>query len=143
MSHFWQNWLRVASVLLILFGAATAMVIVPALAGLSQSFIATVFWPAALADTEFTTVAAFATGLAGAITMGWGTMIYIAVTHGLTEPHGWVRRAIIGGLLVWFLVDNLVSVTLGAYLNVAGNTVLAIAFLLPFLAERQRKHAVA
>lgn len=143
MSTFWRNWLRGASILLILTGALTALIIIPALAGPTRAFAAAVFWPTDLTAQAFSPVATLALGISGAVMMGWGTTIYVVATHGQGESFHWVRRAIVGGLLVWFLVDNIVSITVGATLNVASNTVFALVFLLPFLASRQKQQVVA
>ena len=45
MSSFWQKWLQVASVVLIIYGALTALAVFPAFTGSTKSMIDMVFWP--------------------------------------------------------------------------------------------------
>jgi len=63
-------------------------------------------------------------GIAGGVWAGWGAMM---LAQAMGHSPAWALRA---GLIVWFVLDGLASVTNGAPLNVAANLSLLIPGLL-------------
>ena len=45
MSPFWQKWLRIACIALIIYGALIAFAVFPALTGPTKTMIELLFWP--------------------------------------------------------------------------------------------------
>ena len=134
MTLFWQNWLRVASLILVAYGVMMALVMLPPMQDPMRWMIDLVLEPSAAAGPALSERAVFITGIAGAMLMGWGLLIYFVATHGMKSGADWAGRAILTSLLVWFVVDNIVSYEVGAYMNIASNTVFAIIFAVPFVA---------
>ncbi|MEO0322968.1 MAG: hypothetical protein AAF447_08420 [Myxococcota bacterium] len=80
--------------------------------------------------------ALFGTGLFGAITAGFGLTIRRlglgVVANEIDAPL--LRRALLEGLVLWFVTDNTASVATGAYPNVALNVAFLAMLLIPVLA---------
>ena len=138
MTLFWQNWLRVASLMLVAYGVMMALVMLPPMHDPMRWMIDLVLEPSAAAGPALSERAVFVTGIAGAMLMGWGLLIYFVATHGIKSGADWAGRAILTSLMTWFVVDNIVSFEVGAYLNIAGNTVFALIFAVPFVAGAVR-----
>ena len=134
MTVFWQNWLRVVSLILVAYGVMMALVVLPPMQDLLRWMIDLVLEPSAAAGPALSERMIFLTGIAGAMLMGWGLLTYFVATHGLNSGANWAGRAIVTSLTVWFVVDNIVSFEVGAYVNIASNTVFAVLFALPFIA---------
>ena len=134
MTLFWQNWLRVVSLILVAYGVMMALVVLPPMQDLLRWMIDLVLEPSAAADAALSERTIFLTGIAGAMLMGWGLLTYFVATHGLNSGADWAGRAIVTSLTVWFVVDNIVSFEVGAYVNIASNTLFALLFALPFVA---------
>jgi hypothetical protein len=77
----------------------------------------------------------FSEAVLGAVTLGWGLTLMAAMQAAnlLGERGGPVWRAIVGGVLVWWVVDCALSMATGYGMNVAPNTIFLAAFLLPIL----------
>ncbi|MEM1416556.1 MAG: hypothetical protein AAGH15_16715 [Myxococcota bacterium] len=87
-------------------------------------------------DTPLTRQALFGMGLFGAITACMGAVIRrlgLGIQAGRVDVP-LIRRALLEGLVVWFIPDNIVSVATGAYPNVGLNVVFLLMLLLPILA---------
>jgi len=134
MTLFWQNWLRVVSLILVAYGVMMALVVLPPMQDLLRWMIDLVLEPSVAAGPALSERTIFLTGIAGAMLMGWGLLTYFVATHGLNSGADWAGRAIVTSLTVWFVVDNIVSFEVGAYVNIAGNTLFALLFALPFVA---------
>ena len=134
MTLFWQNWLRVVSLILVAYGVMMALVVLPPMQDLLRWMIDLVLEPSAAAGPALSERTIFLTGIAGAMLMGWGLLTYFVATHGLNSGADWAGRAIVTSLTVWFVADNIVSFEVGAYVNIASNTLFALLFALPFVA---------
>jgi len=63
--------------------------------------------------------------------LGWGVMVWFLATsvHELApEP---VRRAVVGGLLAWFLLDSAGSIASGHAMNAGFNVVVLLILVGP------------
>ena len=69
--------------------------------------------------------------------MGWGVMIYVLVSEGVRSGAPWAYKALWASLLIWFVVDNFVSLVAGAPLNLLGNTLFAVLFFAPLIFGRE------
>lgn len=137
MSPFWQKWLRVASIVLIIYGALTALAVFPAFTGATKSMIDMVFWPPLEQPGSLGPHGVFLLGIVGAVVMGWGVMIYFLVSEGIASGAPWAYKALWTSLLIWFVVDNIASWIAGAPLNLLGNSVFAALFFAPLIFGRE------
>lgn len=75
----------------------------------------------------------FAVGLMGAVTFGWGlTVLAVTSVSHLLDASGarLLWRRVTAAIMVWYLVDSVISVATGFGLNALSNTLLMGAFLL-------------
>lgn len=73
----------------------------------------------------------FAVGLLGAVTLGWGfTLLTVtSVSHRLdTLVACALWRRLTATMLVWYVVDSMISIATGFALNAVSNTVFVIVF---------------
>ena len=76
----------------------------------------------------------FSVALMGAVTIGWGLTILflLPAIHAAGAP-AW--RGLTAALLIWYVIDGVLSAATGFALNILPNTALAIAYLVPVLAS--------
>ncbi len=127
---FWQKWLLILGLLIILFGVGLAVLGGSPFQG-PNSPIDTVFW-----DTQGTTAAVidfqhWIYGVLGATMAGWGVFTAFIAYYPLKQREPWAWNCLIIGLLLWYLLDTAVSLRFRVYFNAAFNTVLIALVLLP------------
>ena len=70
----------------------------------------------------------------GAVTMGWGfTILFLLPAIHAVGASAW--RGLTAAMVIWFVIDGLLSAATGFALNNLPNTALAIAYLVPLLAS--------
>lgn len=76
----------------------------------------------------------FSVALMGAVTIGWGLTILflLPAIHAAGAP-AW--RGLTAALVIWYVIDGVLSAATGFALNILPNTALAIAYLVPVLAS--------
>jgi len=142
MTEFWRRWLIVAAGVTALAGlgfAASAAVGATGVLGVIFKFV---YLPGEL-QAPAGEVASFAIGVAGAVMMGWAAMMLVLLGSRSTSvlPSTWWALTV--GLLVWFVVDSIVSVGSGAIGNVVLNVVFLALFTPPLIATRPGRARVA
>lgn len=97
-----------------------------------------VFWPLDGAQSVAAPETRLATGIAGALLTGWGWTLLAISRHALARDgaHGWAWRAMMGGLLCWFVLDGIASLAAGAGGNVLGNLAFLVLMGAPLLLMR-------
>lgn len=125
----WHRWLLLAASLMVGVGGA---LVVLALVGVPPQMMDVLYLPGepdvATADTL-----SFAIGVTGSVMVGWGaSMLYIYLDRSMLERPR-VARAFFIGTVAWFVLDSLMSLALGAVVNVVGN-MFFLGLLLPPLA---------
>jgi len=125
----WHRWLLLAASLMVGVGGA---LVVLALVGVPPQMMDVLYLPGepdvATADTL-----SFAIGVTGSVMVGWGaSMLYIYLDRSMLERPR-VARAFFIGTAAWFVLDSLMSLALGAVVNVVGN-MFFLGLLLPPLA---------
>lgn len=137
---FWQRWLLVVTVGVVLFGLAFML-----LPDLMQQVFNLLLFGAADADGRFdaTTVdyLEFVYGVLGAVMIGWGASLLLIVMGPFRrgEREGWNMLAV--SLGVWYVVDSAFSVYSGFAANAALNTVFFVLYLIPLAATYRQFHA--
>lgn len=128
---FWINWLKAASAILVIMGVMSFAASHPATAGLWHGVYGLVVTPEGGTLAPFSQAGHFSNALLGGILIGWGVMLWIAVSEGLANGHMWIKSMIRVSAICWFVPDSLGSVLAGAPLNVIGNILFLAAFLYP------------
>jgi pheromone shutdown protein TraB len=131
MTGFWKTWMTVWCWGVFVFGAALATAASPATDGVAQALYSLI--GARPHDAAFFEQPGmrFSVGLMGAVSMGWALTLLAVIR--IADAATW--RALTGALLVWFVVDNVISVATGYPLNAVSNTLLVAAYLAPLLAS--------
>jgi len=127
MTEFWRRWLIVAAGCTGLAGLGLATLAAVGATGVHDAIFDLVYLPGEL-QAPAGEVASFAIGVTGAVMVGWAAMILILLAGRRTSTVPSMWRALTAGLLAWFVVDGIVSITAGA----TGNVVLNVALLALF-----------
>jgi hypothetical protein len=131
-NEFWRRWLIVAAGITGLAGLGLATLSVVGATGVYGTIFDLSFLPG---DPPAPTgdVASFASGVTGAVMVGWAATMLVVARAGLA-PSNW--RALTVGLSAWFVVDGVVSVAAGAVGNLILNGVLLTLFVPALIATR-------
>ena len=125
----WYRWLLLAPAIVVGIGAAF---VVLALLGVPPQLMELLYLPGE-PDVAGAETISFAVGVTGAVMVGWGvSMLYIYLDPAMLERPR-IARAFLLATIAWFVLDTLVSIALGALINVVGNC-LFVGLLLPPLA---------
>jgi len=143
MTRFWKSWLTIWCVGvgvfgLVLYGAGFEATTAPAAALFSA------FGNPLPADPD--RYLRFAIALMGAVTFGWSVTYYAAFRAvWALEPIASVAiwRILTLGAAIWYAIDSFASAANGFPANVASNTVVVIAYLIPLVATGLLRRPVA
>lgn len=134
MSSLWRNWLTVWSVVVVVFGLVLAGAGLEPTDGVAEALLS-IMGPSG--GFEWTPHLRFATALMGAVTMGWGLTFFavFGAANRLGDQAGPVWRLLTLALVVWFVIDSVLSVATGFWLNAVSNAGLLTGYLVPVLAS--------
>ena len=130
---FWQRWLLVVSILVVLFGVVMALFNGTVLFALFNSQIDPVFWGAAGIPADAARFQQWIYGVLGAMMAGWGVFLAFIAHYPFKAKERWSRNCMIVGLLLWYTLDTAISLYFGVYFNALFNTIL-LALAIPPLA---------
>jgi hypothetical protein len=142
MSDFAIKWLKGCSIALVAFGALFSVIDLPLIGIPARLFTEAVFLQPlqGLFPTDNAQLVAMS-GIVGALTLFLGFMLYFAVDAlARTNPEA-LRRAILISVSCWYILDQWASFRGGAYGNMVSNTVILLAFCLPFLLQSRKSVA--
>jgi len=135
---FWQRWLFVVSLILIIFGLLMALFNrTVVFTWLFDRQINPVFWGTADAPGGAAAFQGWIYGVLGATIAGWGCFVAFVAHHPFKKKERWSWNCLITGLLVWFLIDTSISLYFGVYFNAAFNTILLVLVILPLAFTRK------
>ena len=134
ISGIWKIYLLVVADMLIVMGVAfAALAIVPSWFG-ALNWLNDIFGGARLTGEDAMRVARFGYGLMGAVTAGWGIVLFLLVKHGVHEGRTW--RVVVASVLGWCVLDVSVSLATGFALNaVVGTALLVTCFGVPWTGQ--------
>lgn len=132
MTRFWRNWLTVWCWAVALFGVALIGGAFETTSGPVRLLFGV------LNPAEPLTLDApmrFSLAVMGAVTLGWSLTLFAAIKAAdeLGARGGPIWRLTTLGVAGWYVVDSALSAATGFALNIAPNTLLAAAYLLPVL----------
>lgn len=133
MNKFWQNWLTVWCGAISLFGVVLAGGALEATSGLVQINFALLNGPGVF---ELDPPMRFSLAVMGAVTIGWGLTMFAAVKAANQldkQSRKSVWNLITLSVVTWYVIDSILSIATGFWLNIIPNTAFTAAFLLPVI----------
>jgi len=134
--RFWTNWLRAASLLVVAFGLALALLQGSALIAPLNDQIDPIFWSSPLAGTT-QAFQRWIYGAWGATVAGWGALVFFVVHRAFQRCERWVWNALAASLLLWYFPDTCISLKYGVTFNVVLNTAFLLMLGIPLLFTRR------
>ena len=136
--RFWQRWLSVAGILLVLFGISLAFFNrSPVFDFLINNQVDSVFWGSKQVNPDITHFQGFVYGVLGATMAGWGVAVFYLGAFPFRDRQRWAWNAVALSILLWYLVDSGISILYGVYFNVVLNSAFLFIFALPLLFTRR------
>lgn len=134
MTAFWKAWLASWCWIVVVFGAVLTGAASEVTDGPTRLLIA-VMNPSI--PPQLDPLHRFAIGLMGAVTLGWGLTLRVAIAaaHRLGDAAGPAWRGLATAVLIWFAIDSMISIATGLALNAVSNAVLTIGLLIPLSAS--------
>lgn len=135
MTEFWRRWLIVAAAVTGFAGLAFAALAAAGATGTLNTIFDLVFLAGEM-DAPAGDAGSFAMGVTGAVLVGWVAMMLVLLTSRRVSalPETW--WALTTGLVVWFVVDGIVSIAAGAFGNLVLNLGFIALFAPPLIAAR-------
>ena len=125
MNHaFHKFWLKITAIVVLSFAPIFFLATMEATAGPARLMVDLIAWPLDGATLWEAHETRFLSALMAGFLLGWGAMIWglQAWVYDLApEP---VRRVVLTGILAWFVLDSLGSITSGMALNVLANVLI-------------------
>lgn len=137
-----QKWLKIAAIIVILFGPIVSLAAHPLTASLNGMFVDLAFWPFDGQPTMDAPATRLLSAISGGLTMGWGMMIYLLATKLYPREPQLTGSIILISVLTWFVIDSIGSAFAGAPANALINTVFLAMFLVPILNSKRNMAAV-
>lgn len=125
-NEFQKSWLLVTAVVIGAFGPVFSLATVPSWDILAQLSLDVLAWPIDGTQRYADSSMRFLSALTGGFLFGWGVMILCLrqwVYDVAPEP---TRRAIVAGLLAWFVLDSAGSIAAGVPSNVVFNVLVLL-----------------
>jgi hypothetical protein len=134
---FWQRWLLVVSVIVVVFGLFIAFLNQTSLFDLFNRGVDPAFWGTGAVPVEARRFQRWAYGVLGATMAGWGMTFLYVTRQAFRRGERWAWNAVLVGILLWFAVDEYISLASGVYFNAAFNVVILAMVGLPLIFTRR------
>jgi len=132
------KWLQAGSAMVVVFGIVIALGAHPSTNGIVVFLADVMIWPLDGAQTGEASEMRFLSAVSGGIMVGWGICLWMLATAGLREAPQLSRRIILLSIGTWFVLDSAGSLVAGVPLNVAGNVLFLLIFILPLRAFQKQ-----
>lgn len=132
-----QTWLKVASGIVIGFGAIGLLGSIPATAAPTRFLTDLAFWPVdGLPASDAPEIRLFWGILAGLL-CGWGLLLWQIASRLLPRDPELARSLILTSMVTWFVIDSAGSLAAGAPVNAVMNVGFLLLFVVPFWRGRR------
>ncbi len=132
---FWQKWLLVVGISISVFGVLMALFSGTPIFDLFNRQIDPAFWNGNVTN-EAREFQKWMYGVWGATIAGWGVFVTFVAYYPFARRERWAWNCLVAGVLLWFVLDTVLSLNYRVIFNVGFNTVLLIAAGLPLLFTR-------
>ena len=134
---FWQRWLFVVGLGIAVFGILMAFLSGTPIFDLFNRQIDPAFWGTEASLESIKPFQQWIYGIWGATIAGWGVFVTFIAYYPFRNKEKWAWNCLVLGLLVWFVLDTVLSIFHKVYFNVAFNTTLLILAGLPAIFTRK------
>lgn len=127
MTHsFHRFWLKITAVVIGSFGPSFFLGSMESTAELARLSLDLLSWPVDQAQSFSAPTTRFLSALTGGFLLGWGVMVWClsGVVYD-AEPEG-VRKAVLTGILAWFVLDSSGSIASGNASNACFNIIVLL-----------------
>lgn len=128
---FHKTWLLVTAVIVGAFGPVFSLATQGASDELARWTLDFLAWPLDGAEQYADGAMRFLSALTGGFLFGWGIMIFCLRQWVYDLAPEQTRRAVVCGLLAWFVLDSLGSVSAGVNTNVVFNVIVLLGAVGP------------
>jgi len=133
MTHFWNSWTMCWCGTLGLFGIILAGGALPATDGLAQLYFHLMNHPE---EIDFTPHLRVSLAVLGGVCVGWSMTLFATfqaanALSGTAAIPTW--RLLSAGLVSWYVLDSVLSIATGFWLNAVVNTIFFVALLSPIV----------
>ena len=135
--QFWQRWLFVVGIGIAGFGILMAVLSGSTIFNLFNRQIDPAFWGSEPPLASFKPFQYWIYGVWGATIAGWGVFLAFIAHFPFRHKDKWAWNCLILGLLLWFVLDTMLSVFYKVYFNAGFNTALLILAGLPMVFTRK------
>jgi hypothetical protein len=134
---FWQRWLFIFSLIVIIFGLGMALLNRTPFFAVFDSQVNPVFWGSNPLPTGVNEFLGWVYGVLGATMAGWGVFLAFVARFPFRNRERWAWNALLMGLSLWYLTDTGLSLYFGVVFNAIFNTAIFILAMLPLFFTRQ------
>jgi hypothetical protein len=136
MSSFWQKWLTAWCAAVGLFGVILAGGALESTSAPIRTIFSILNGPGQL---DLNPHMQFSLAILGAVTFGWSLTLMAAIqAANLLEKQAsrpiWIWITV--SLVSWYIIDSLLSIATGFWLNAVSNTIFLATFLIPILRSK-------
>ena len=125
--------LRYASALIIGFGLLFFLSLISPVAALLDLFIDLAFLPYDGAQSAASDSAQLLTAIAGGMLTGWGLMFWLVTTRVYANDPELGKSIMLPAIVIWFLLDGIGSIIVGAWFNVVLNSGFLLSIAVPLI----------
>jgi hypothetical protein len=134
---FWQKWLFIVGIVIVVFGIIMAFLSGTALFDLFNRQIDPAFWGNGTSLESIKSFQQWIYGVWGATIAGWGIFVTFIAHYPFRNKEKWAWNCLVVGLLTWFVLDTALSLFFKVYFNVAFNATLLLLAGLPVVITRK------
>jgi hypothetical protein len=136
--NFWYKWLLIVSAIMIALGMFITFCNQTSLFYyFFNKHINFTFWGNGLIPTDLLKFQSWIYSVLGATLIGWGIFLLFIIHYSFKRKQKWAWTCILFGICFWYTFDTTISISFAVYFNVAFNTILFIAIILPLFFTRK------
>jgi len=123
---FHKFWLKITAIVVGSFGPIFFLGTMISTSAPAEWTLDILSWPLDGLQNYHDATTRFLTALTGGFLLGWGVSIWFLRSWVYDKAPEETRKAVLAGLLAWFILDSLGSITSGNEINVIFNIIILI-----------------
>ncbi len=136
--NFWQKWLLLVGIYLVIFGLYLAFFSQSGLMDyIFNRNIDRNFWVDSELPENAVRFQVWIYGVLGAVIAGWGTLLAFWAWYPFRTRERWAWNGLVLSTCVWFFADTAISIFSGVFFNVMVNTIILFLLVVPLIFTRK------